>query len=115
MRHVARREGGGKLPHLTNSMEKIKRGEDEIEKKEKNEENQIKERRREKCSRKREKGEERKRKIFLVFQRSKLDGPRIKVGTCNESYTWVPKSGSFVKLQVLGNFPTQVISSLKVI
>ena len=45
-RHVARRESGGKLPHLTNSVEKIKRGEDEIEQKQKEEENRTEERRR---------------------------------------------------------------------
>ena len=37
------------------------------------------------------KREERKKKIFPTFRRSKLDGPRIKVGPRNESYAWVPK------------------------
>ena len=57
---------------------------------------------------------ERKSKIFSVFQWSKLDSPRIKVGPHNESYAWAPKSWSFVKLQEVENFPTRVISSLKV-
>ena len=44
---------------------------------------------------------ERERKIedFPAFRRSKLDGPRIKVGPHNESYAWVPKSVCFFKLQ----------------
>ena len=58
---------------------------------------------------------ERKREDFPTFRRSNLDGPRIKVGPRNESYAWVPKSGSFVKLQEVGNFLTFIISSLKVI
>ena len=37
------------------------------------------------------------------------NGPRI------ESYVWVPKSWSFVKLHEVENFTTWVISSLKVI
>ena len=57
--------------------------------------------------RKEEKGRER------FSQRS--DGLRIKVCPRNESYAWVPKYGSFVKLQEVENFPTRVISSLKVI
>ena len=36
-----------------------------------------------------------------------------KVDPRNESYVCVPKSGSFVKLQEVGNFPTWIISSLK--
>ena len=35
-----------------------------------------------------------------------LDGPRVKVDPRNEGYAWVPKFGSFVKLQEVGNFPT---------
>ena len=42
-------------------------------------------------------------------------GVRRKVDACIESYAWVPKSWSFVKLHEVGNFPTLVISSLKVI
>ena len=61
------------------------------------------------------KGEERKRKIFPAFRRSKLDGPRIKVGSRNKSYAWVPKSVGFVELQEVENFSTLVIYSLKVI
>ena len=33
-------------------------------------------------------------------------GARVKVNPHNESYAWVPKSGSFVKLQEVGNFST---------
>ena len=42
-------------------------------------------------------------------------GARGKVGLCDESYAWVPKSWSFVKLHEIGNFLTCVIFSLKVI
>ena len=52
---------------------------------------------------------------FPAFQRSKLDGLRVKVDPRNESYAWVPKSGSFIKLQEADNFPTWIISSLKAI
>ena len=54
-------------------------------------------------------GEKRERKgkrgkivDFSAFRWSKLDGLRIKVGPCNKSYTWVPKSLGFVKLQEVG-------------
>ena len=63
----------------------------------------------------RKKGGEKKRGIFPAFQRSNPDGPRVKVGPHNEGYAWVPKSGSFVKLQEVGNFPNLIICSLKVI
>ena len=42
-------------------------------------------------------------------------GARGKVGSCNEDYTWVRKSLSFVKLHKVWNFPTWAISSLKFI
>ena len=48
--------------------------------------------------RERKKGEEGKREKFPMFRWSKLDGPRIKGSPRNESYAWVPKSVSFVKL-----------------
>ena len=63
----------------------------------------------------RKKGGEKKREIFPAFQQSNLNGLRIKVDPRNEGYAWVPKSGSFVKLQEVGNFPTWILSSLKVI
>ena len=44
----------------------------------------------------------------FVGERRKVD-PRI------ESYAWVPISWSFVKLHVVGNFPTWNIYTLKVI
>ena len=50
-----------------------------------------------------------------MFRRSNLDDPRVKVDPHNEGYAWVPKSGSFVKLQEVGNFPALIISNLKVI
>ena len=40
---------------------------------------------------------------------------RGKVSSRNESYAWVLKSESFVKFQDVENFPTRIISSLKVI
>ena len=55
------------------------------------------------------------------FLRSMKIEPQVFVGTkgkvdlCDESYAWTPKSWSFVKLHEVGNFPTCVISSLKVI
>ena len=42
-------------------------------------------------------------------------GAEGKVDLRDESYAWTPKSWSFVKLHEVGNFPTCVISSLKVI
>ena len=42
---------------------------------------------------------QREREIFPAFHRSRLDGPRIKVGPHNEIYAWVPKSECFVKLK----------------
>ena len=41
--------------------------------------------------------ERRKENIFPVFRRSKLNSLRTKVGPCNESYAWVPKSEFFVE------------------
>ena len=80
-----------------------------IKKGEKNKKGEEKE----KCWRKRKKGEERKHENFSAFRQSKLNGSRIKVGQRNESYVWVPKSGSFLKLQEVENFPTRVFSSIK--
>ena len=59
--------------------------------------------------------------FLCFFLRSTKIGPQVfvgiegKVDLCNESYTWTPKSWSFVKLHEVGNFPTRVISSLKAI
>ena len=50
---------------------------------------------------------------FQAFRWSKLDGSRIKVGPCNESYTWVPKSERFVKLKEVGVFSYSIYSLLK--
>ena len=38
-----------------------------------------------------------KENIFPVFRRSELESPRTKVGPCNESYAWAPKSEFFVE------------------
>ena len=61
------------------------------------------------------KGGDKKMEIFPAFRLSNLDDPRVKVDPRIESYAWVPKLGSFVELQEVGNFPTWIISSLKVI
>ena len=63
--------------------------------------------------RERERGERKKKEIFPVFRRSKLDGQRRKVDSCIVTYAWVQKFGSFVKLHEVGNFPTYNIFSLK--
>ena len=125
MWHVWRRVGrwGVSFPTWKNSVDKgeeRKTKKKEIEKEEKpkkkmrgkksdrKEENESRERKRKNVGK-------REREIFPEFRRSKIDGPRIKVGPCNESYAWVPKYVSFVKLQEVGNFPTLIISSLKVV
>ena len=60
--------------------------------------------------------------IFLRFSlRSTEIGSQVfveakgKVSPYIESYAWVSKSWSFVKLHEVENFPTWVLSSLKVI
>ena len=56
-----------------------------------------------------------------LFLRSMKIGQQVFVGAegkvdlRDESYAWTQKSWSFVKLHEVGNFPTCVISSLKVI
>ena len=56
-----------------------------------------------------------------LFLRSTKIGSRVfvvtecKVDLRDESYAWTPKSWSFVKLHEVGNFPTCVMSSVKVI
>ena len=74
-----------------------------------------------KGARKREK-EERGRERNSTFSlrsteigSSILVGARGKVYLRDESYAWVPKSWSFVKLHEVGNFLTWIISSLKII
>ena len=69
--------------------------------------------------RKRERREERKKREeeggersstfsldFLEIRPSTFVGPRDKVDPRSESHVWVPKSGSFDKLQEVRNFPT---------
>ena len=65
--------------------------------------------------RREEEREEKKRGIFPAFRRSNPDSLKVKVGPRNEGYTWVPKFGSFVKLQNVGNLPTWIIASIKAI
>ena len=93
-------------PTLINSGMRIKR------------ENEEKKRESTKRGRKRierERNGEKKKNIFPAFRRSNLDGPRVKFDPHNKGYTWVPKFGSFVKLQEIENFPILIIFSLKVI
>ena len=54
-------------------------------------------------------------KDFFALRRSKLDSLSTKVVTRSLIYVWIPKIWSFDKLYKVGNFPTCVISSLKVI
>ena len=63
---------------------------------------------------------EKREKVFFCFSlRSTEIGPTIfieardKVHPHIESYAWVPKSRSFIKVHEVGNFPTLNISSLK--
>ena len=64
---------------------------------------------------------ERKKNFFHFSLRSTEIKPQVFVGEKGkvdpdiESYAWIPKSGSFIKLHKVGNFPIFVISSLKVI
>ena len=64
---------------------------------------------------------EREKKGFHLFIRFTEIGPyvfvgaRVKVNQRNKGYELVPKSWSFVKLYEIENFPTWIISSLKVI
>ena len=58
---------------------------------------------------------ETKREIFLAFQRSNLDCPRVKVDPHIAGYTWVPKSWTFVKISEVRNFLTWIIYSVKAI
>ena len=63
---------------------------------------------------------EKKEKKYLCFSLRSTEiepwvfvGAKGKVGPRIESYAWVPKSWSFVKLHEVGNFPTLNIFSLK--
>ena len=85
-----------------------------VDKKGKRRERKRKEERRRKRNRI-EREKETKMKIFPAFRQSKLDDPRRKFDPHIESYTFVPKSWSFVKLHEVWNFPTLIIYSLKVI
>ena len=94
--------GGGEFPPLLiNSVKRTKKGEGKRERK--GGEGKHK--------RKRKKGEEKGKGKFFRCS----DDRRIKVGPHNESYVWVPKSESFVKLQEVGKFRTRVTSSLKAV
>ena len=62
----------------------------------------------------------RERRSSLSLRSTEI-GPWVFVGTRGkvcpriESYAWVPKSWSFVKLHTVGNFPTWIIFILKAI
>ena len=65
-----------------------------------------------------ERGRERNFTFFLRSMEigsSVFVGARRKVNPHIASYAWIPKSWSFVKLHEVGNFPTLIIFSLKVI
>ena len=71
------------------------------------------------CARKKER-ERRKVKIGTSLRSSEIGpwafvGAKDKVDPRIASYTWVPKSWSFVKFHKVENFPTLVISNLKAI
>ena len=92
-----------------------KREKEKQKEKEKEKKKRKKERvRREKRGREK-KGIKRKMEDFLALQRSKLDGPSIKVGTRIAIYMWTPKTWSFDKLHKVGDFPTRFTLSLKAI
>ena len=91
-------------PTLVNSGMRIKREKEEKER----------EKRRGRKRIEKERGRK-KKEIFPAFQRLNFDGPRVKFNPRNKGYARVSKSGSFVKLQEVGDFPTLIIFSLKVI
>ena len=84
-------------------------------------EGERKEERTSRRERERERERERGKKGFRFslgpteIEPSIFIGARGKVDPRNESYVWVPKLGSFVKLQEVENFPNLIIFSLKAI
>ena len=58
---------------------------------------------------------EREKEDFSVYERSKFDSSKIKVGARSPIYVWTPKSWSFDKLQKVGHFPTWFTFSLRAI
>ena len=40
--------------------------------------------------------------MLQAFRRSELSSPRVKAALCDESYTWIPKSQDFTKVQSSG-------------
>ena len=97
---------GGKFPHFWDKFDGVEREEKMRKAKRIEEKWKIGQRRRD------EEREKKKREIVPAFRLSNLDGPRVKVDPRND-YAWVRKSGSFIKLQEVGNFPTWIIFSLK--
>ena len=81
--------------------------EGEKEKKKKRGEENRRGRERKRIEREKKWGEK-KREFFPAFRRSNLDGLRVKVNPRNEGYAWVPKSGSFAKLQEVEKFSTWI-------
>ena len=91
-------ESGGKFPPLLiNHVKEIKKGEGKRKKKKRRRGGEGKSDRGEKEGKKKT-GERKEEKIFSAFRQWKLNGPRIKVSSGNESYVCVPKSRSFIKL-----------------
>ena len=103
-------ESEGKFPPLLiNSMNENQKREKEKKKRKK------KERRGEgKRRRKRKKGKG-KGKFSRRSEGRSLTVRKLKLVHATRVMRGVPKSGSFVELQEIGNFPTRIISSLKVI
>ena len=70
-----------------------------MKKSKKNEEKKTKERRGKiRAWRRKKRKRKRKRLRFLVFRRSKVVSPRIKVGLRDKGYAWVPKFEFFVEV-----------------
>ena len=110
--HVARREGGRKFP----TCDQI--GEKKGKTKKKKKENGRGKKKRQLCVG----GEKGKwsEKLYLSLRSTEIQPPvfigvRGKVHIRDESFSWYDNMGVFAKLQEVGNFPTWVISSLKVI
>ena len=122
-------EFGGIRPKK--GMRKIKRRENETKEKKKNEKErrirankkkEVRWIRGKKKGENEQKGERKKKRRGFRFSLRSIEiglsifiGARGKVDPRNESYTWVPKSRIFVKLQEVENFSIWIISSLKTI
>ena len=120
---MAKEESGGKFPPLLiHSGMRIKREKGKLKRNESRSKQKNSGEKKRKGKQIESRAREREKKRVSTFSlRSTGIEPSVsirargKVGPRNESYAWVPKSESFVKLQEVGNFPTRVISSLKAI